>query len=86
MEFSYINYDYPLFRIKDSPEQLSQTVENNHQPDIKKYHENPEHVHTIAIAVSIQILQQIISSMNILGDLFFQVNKIIFVGLLNLEL
>ena len=67
LEFSYINYDYPLFRIKDSPEQLSQTVEDNHQPYIKKYHKNPEHVHNIAIAVSIEILQQIISSMNYFG-------------------
>ena len=67
MEFSYINYDYPFFRIKDSPEQLSQTVEDNHQPYIKKDHENPEHVHTIAIAVRIEILQQIISSMNNFG-------------------
>ena len=72
MEISYINYHYPLISIKDFPEQLSQTVEDNHQPDIKKYHENPEHVHTIAIAVSIQILQQIISSMNILGNLFLR--------------
>ena len=80
MEFSYIDYNYPLISVKDFPEQLSQTVEDKHQPDIKKYHENPEHIHTIAIAVSTQILQQIISSMNILGNLFFQVNNIIFVG------
>ena len=72
MEISYIDYHYPLISIKDFPEQLSQTVEDNHQPDIKKDHENPEHVHTIAIAVSIEILQQIISSMNILGNLFLR--------------
>jgi len=80
LEFSNVNYDYPLISIKDFPEQLSQTVEDNHQPHIKKYHENPEHIHTIAIDVSIEILQQIISSMNILGNLFSQVHKIIFVG------
>ena len=72
MEISYINYHYPLISIKDFPKQLSQTVEDNHQPDIKKYHKNPEHVHTIAIDVGIEISQQIISGVNIFGNQFFR--------------